>query len=188
MDGDGDIDCPYDFDDKTGQNSGTSSGSSGSTNKTTASQTGGNTNSFWQSIPPYGVFCIIAVVIEIILYVIILFVFPDSDFVGVLFIIGIVLCIAAFPASTALLVLFYVFNSIIYFCSNLINRIYCKPYLSASIEEKDCIHSSIPAWAQKLCESDNKFSSLLKKEFKNCVKQGILTKEQCAALIITHKL
>lgn len=82
MDGDGDRDCPYDFDDKTVHSSGSGTGSGSNThisnsNETEASSSPIGEYSLWNDLAeffssPYGIFCIIAVILQIILAVLLM--------------------------------------------------------------------------------------------------------------------
>ena len=105
MDGDGKLDCPYDFHDKTGQNSGTSSGSGHSSSNKQPTVSSNSSRSFWNNLvdffsSPYGIFCIIAVILQIIFALILAFV----DFYGTLLLADFILFIASIKVSGPLVI------------------------------------------------------------------------------------
>ena len=108
MDGDGIRDCPYDFDDKTGQNSGSPSDSHNTSSKHPSSSSR-PTRSLWTDLvdffgSPYGIFCAIAVIIQTIFALILIFVNLQAKYFWVLLLSITILFIASIKVSGLIIV------------------------------------------------------------------------------------
>lgn len=109
MDGDGDLDCPYNFVDKTGQNSSNSSGDSHSSSGKQPSTKSDPTHSWMDDFvvffsSPYGMFCIVAVILQIIFVFILIFAKLKSKHLWTLLLSTVILFIASIKISGPLII------------------------------------------------------------------------------------